>query len=67
MMRCLICQWFVVKHAVAVALKVRVFNLVFEFLTHAFGGVRAFPSARAVAAGSFKPFFYSFDNFFVWI
>ncbi len=60
-------QRLVVEHAVAIALKAGVFDLLLELLAHTFGGFRALQTARAVATGFFEPFFYGFYNFLVWV
>ena len=53
----------IVQHAVAKAFKIRVGNLLLEFLAHAFIFFGTRKAARTVTARTRKSFFDHFDNF----
>ncbi len=57
--------FFIVKHTVAVALKIRVFYLLAEFLAHAFEFFGPLSAAGAVAAGFFKTRFHCINNLLI--
>ena len=59
--------FFVIQHAVAKALKVRVGDLIAEFLAHAFCVGSGFAAAGAVTSARFEPFAYGFNYFGVGI
>ena len=50
--------FLVVKEAMAIALVIRIFNLIAKFLAHAFCVLASFKLAGAIAARSFKAFLY---------
>jgi len=47
-------QRFVIEHTVAVALEIRVGDLVLKLLTHALGSLRALQTAGAVPTGTLQ-------------
>ena len=51
----------------AVALVIRVGDLILELLTHTLGSLRALPAARAVSAGALESFPDGIDNLLIGI
>ena len=60
-------QGFVIEHTVAVALEIRVGDLVLKLLTHALGSLRALQAAGAVPAGTFQALADGVDNLLIGI
>ena len=60
-------QRFVIEHTVAVALKIRVGDLILEFLTHTYGCLCAFSAAGTVPAGALESFPDGIDNLLIGI
>ena len=60
-------QRFVIEHTVAVALKIRVGDLILEFLTHTLGSLRALQSAGAIPAGALETLTDGVDDLLVGI
>ena len=59
--------FFVIEHAVAIAFKIRVSDLVTKFLAHTLVFGSSLKAARAVTAGLLQTFLYGIDDFFVFI
>ena len=60
-------QRFVIEHTVAVALEIRVGDLVLKLLTHALGSLRALQAAGAVPAGTFQALADGVDDLLIGI
>ena len=60
-------QRFVIEHTVAVALEIRVGDLVLKLLTHALGNLRALQAAGAVSAGTFQALADGVDDLLIGI
>ena len=63
----LILQGFVIEHTVAVALEIRIGNLILKLLAHTFGCLCAFSAAGTVSAGALESFPDGIDNLLIGI
>jgi len=63
----LILQGFVIEHTVAVALEIRISNLILKLLAHTFGCLCAFSAAGTVSAGALESFPDGIDNLLIGI
>ena len=59
--------FFVIQHAVAIAFKVRVRDLLTEFLTDTFIFLRPLQAAGAVSASALEPLLNGGNHFFIFI
>ena len=59
--------FLIIQHAVAVSLKLRVCDLITEFLAHAFVFLKFSDAARTVTALLLQTFLHAFYNFLIFI
>ena len=60
-------QRFVIEHTVAVALEIRIGNLILKLLAHTFGCLCALPAAGTVSTGALESFPDGIDNLLIGI
>ena len=60
-------QRFVIEHTVAVALEIRIGDLILKLLAHTFGCLCAFSAAGTVSAGALESFPDGVDNLLIGI
>ena len=60
-------QRFVIEHTVAVALEIRIGNLILKLLAHTFGCLCAFSAAGTVSAGALESLPDGLNDLLIWI